>query len=116
MTDKQYNKIVDQIVKTAILAELPGITKEEVNNRYNNVLESNGIDKADSALHSTLKQFKAIAKDKESKFWQQVKTEVMEKVHSCPCVVRDLKTMIKSGEIDITGYTREQDIKLRLGI
>ena len=42
MTDKQFNKIVDQIVKTAITAELQGITKDEVISRYNEVLESYG--------------------------------------------------------------------------
>lgn len=116
MTDKQYNKIVDQIVKNAILAELPGITKEEVNNRYNNVLELHGIEKADSALQHTLKQFKERAKEKEKIFWQQVKGEVFEKMKFCPCAIRDLKSMIKSGEIDITGFTQEQEIKQRLEI
>ena len=116
MINKQYNKIVDQIVKTAFLAELPEITKEEVNNRYNNVLELQGVEKADAALHSTLKRFKEIAKERESKFWQQVKNETFNKLHFCPCAIRDLKSMIKTGEIDITGFTREQDIKIRLGI
>jgi len=114
MTNKQYNKMVEQIVKYAILAELPGITKKEVNNRYNNVLESHGVEKADSALQYTLKQFKERAKEREMKFWQQVKTETFDKLHSYPCSVRDLKSMIKTGEIDITGFTKEQDIRLRL--
>ena len=99
-----------------MLAELPGITKEEVNNRYNNVLELQGVEKADAALHSTLKRFKEIAKERESKFWQQVKNETFDKLHFCPYAIRDLKSMIKTGEIDITGFTREQDIKIRLGI
>jgi len=116
MTDKQFNKIVDKIVKTAITAELQGITKDEVISRYNEVLESYGIEKAESALKNTLKQFKERAREKEKIFWQQVKGEVFKKEKCCPCAIRDLKSMIKSGEIDITGYTEEQEIKRRLGI
>jgi len=116
MTNKQYNKMVEQIVKYAILAELPGITKKEVNNRYNNVLESHGVEKADSALQYTLKQFKERAKEKDKTFWQAVKNEVFEKQKWCPCAIRDLKSSIKTGEIDITGYTKEQEIKQRLEI
>ena len=110
MTDKQYNKLIEQIVKTAITAELQGITKEEISNRYNNVLEQYGVEKADSALQHTLKQFKAIAKEKESKFWQEVKYETFEKKKCCPCAIKDLKSMIKSGEIDITGFEKQQNL------
>ena len=116
MIDKQFNKLIDQIVKTAITAELQDITKDEVISRYNEVLESYGIEKADSALQHTLKQFKERAKEKEKIFWQQVKNETFHKKHYCPCATKDLKSMIKTGEIDITGFTREQDIKIRLGI
>jgi aspartyl-tRNA synthetase len=65
MIEKQFNKLVDQIVKTAITAELKGITKDEVISRYNKVLEEYGIEKADFALQHTLKQFKERAKEKE---------------------------------------------------
>lgn len=123
MLEKQFNKLVDQIVKTAITAELKGITKEEVINRYNEVLEEYGVEKADSALENTLKQFKNRIKTikekkkvEDKKFWQEVKTETFNKKGFCPCVIRDLKSMIKSGEIDITGYTKEQEIKQRLAI
>lgn len=116
MEKKKYNKLIDQIVKTAITAELTGITKEIVIERYNNILENYGIEKADSALQNTLKQFKERAKEKDKTFWQAVKNEVFEKQKFCPCAIRDLKSMIKSGEIDITGYTEEQEIKRRLGI
>lgn len=116
MTNKQFDKLIDQIVKTAITAELQGITEQEVISRYNEVLESYGIEKADSALQHTLKQFKERAKEKEKIFWQQVKGGVFEKMKFCPCAIRDLKSMIKSGEIDITGFTKEQEIKQRLEI
>lgn len=116
MTDKQFNKLIDQIVETAITAELQGITREEVINRYNGILENFGLEKAESALKNTLKQFKERAKEKEKVFWQQVRGEVFEKQKCCPCAIRDLKSLIKSGEIDITGYAEEQEIKQRLGI
>jgi aspartyl-tRNA synthetase len=116
MEKKKYNKLIDQIVKTAITAELKGITEQEVINRYNEVLESYGIEKADSALQHTLKQFKERAKEKEKIFWNSVKNETFNKLHYCPCAIRDLKSMIKSGEIDITGFTKEQEIKERLTI
>lgn len=123
MLEKQFNKLVDQIVKTAITAELTGITKEEVINRYNKVLEEYGIEKADSALENTLKQFKDRIKTikekkriEDKKFWQEVKIETFTKLHSCPCAIRDLKSMIQAGEIDITGFEKEQEIKQKLAI
>lgn len=116
MIEKQFNKLVDQIVKTAITAELKGITKDEVISRYNEVLEKYGVEKADSALKHTLKQFKDRAKEKDKIFWGSIKTEVFEKMCFCPCAIRDLKSMIKSGEIDITGFEKEQEIKQRLEI
>lgn len=123
MLEKQFNKLVDQIVKTAITAELTGITKEEVINRYNKVLEEYGIEKADSALENTLKQFKDRIKTikekkrmEDKKFWQEVKTETFNKLHFCPCAIRDLKNSIKSGEINITGFEKEQEIKQKLAI
>jgi hypothetical protein len=123
MLEKQFNKLVDQIVKTAITAELTGITKEEVINRYNKVLEEYGIEKADSALENTLNQFnnriKTIKEKKrmeDKKFWQEVKNETFNKKGFCPCAIRDLKNSIKSGEIDITGFEKEQEIKQRLAI
>lgn len=114
MDKKQFNKLVSDIVKTAILAEFTNITQQEVMKKYNNVLEKYGEEKADQALRYTLEQFKPKAKEKEQIFWLLVKNETFNRYKSTPAAIRDLKSMIKSGEIDITGYTKEQEIRERL--
>jgi hypothetical protein len=116
MAEKQYNKLIDNIIKTAITAELKGITKEEIINRYNECLEKHGIEKAESALKHTLKQFKERANKKEKEFWNSVKNETFNKLNFCPCAISELKRMITAGEINITGFTKEQEIKQRLNI
>ncbi len=116
MTEKQYNKLIDSIVKEATRAGWKEITREEVINRYNDYLKQRGAEKAESALKYTLKQFKKIANKMEKKFWQSVKNEVFNKIHCCPCSLNELKRMIRAGEIDITGYTKEHEIKQKLNI
>lgn len=116
MTEKQYNKLIEDIINTAIAAELKGITREEIARRYNEVLEKHGAEKAESALKYTLKQFKEKANKKEKEFWSSVKNEVFEKKKCTPTAINELKKMIKSGEIDITGFSKEHEIKQKLHI
>lgn len=116
MDKKQFNKLVSDIIKTAYIAGFSDITEQEVTERYNNVLEEHGEEKADQVLKYTLKQFKSKAKEKEKIFWLLVKNETFDRYKSTPTAIRDLKNMIKLGEIDITDYTNEQEIRERLGM
>ncbi|MFA7157402.1 MAG: hypothetical protein WC123_06920 [Bacilli bacterium] len=63
MTDKQFNKTVNQIVNAAAILELKAVTKKEVINRYNTILTEQGMEKAEIALQNTLKVFKERAKE-----------------------------------------------------
>jgi hypothetical protein len=116
MTEKQYNKLITNIINAADKAELKGITEEEITSRYNDILAEHGEEKADQALQYTLKQFREQASKREKEFWQAVKNETFSKKSFCPCAISELKRMIKAGEIDIAGYTQEQAIKQKLNI
>ena len=113
--NKNVEKLLNETLKNAKIAGMK-ITMEILIEKYNNILESHGEEKAIEALKNTLQHIKIKAKEQDKIFWQSVKMEVFNKNKSCPCAIRDLKEMIKSNSINITGFVNETEIKERLAI
>lgn len=113
--DINIEKIFNNVLKNSKIADID-ITIEDLKERYNNILNSFGEEKALEALKNTDKQIKIKASEKDKMFWLSVKNDVFQKYKTCPCAIRDLKNMIKSFEIDITGFNKEHKIKELLGM
>lgn len=111
MDNKKANKIMEYI---KILGY--DITEKELNNKYNDILTKYGEDQAEKALENQLKHFKTKVKEQEKVFWQQVKGEIFSAFNWCPCAIRDIKSMIKAEEIDITKLPSQTKIKKLLNI
>jgi FtsZ-binding cell division protein ZapB len=113
--NKTIEKTLLEIIKFARIASI-NINIEDLKEKYNNILECHGEEKAIEAVKNTLKQTKEKAKESEKTFWRTVKNEVFSKYKNCPCSIRDLKEMIKTNKIDITGFENENKIKELLSI
>jgi hypothetical protein len=113
--NSKVNKLLTDVLNYSNLLEM-GLTIEDLNTKYNNLLLSYGEEKAIEAIKNTLKQFKTKANEQDKIFWNGVKYEIFKRGGSVPCDIRILKAMIKNNEIDITGLTHITEIKRRLNI
>jgi hypothetical protein len=113
--DKKVMKKVNELVAYCEAVEFT-YTQEEIIERFNTMLESNGEEAALNALDATLKNMKKKAKDKENEMWSRVKSELFKKNGSTPASIRDLKSMIKNNEININGIESQNWVEKQIGI
>jgi len=109
--NNKIDKLINDTMKYIQFLEYD-IKTEELENKYNSMIEIYGEEKAFQALKNTHDNMKNETKVKEKLFWNSVRYEILNKFKGgVPCNNRDLKSMIKNNEINITGLTQEIKIK-----
>jgi hypothetical protein len=109
--NNKINKLITETIINAKIIEM-NITIEELTEKYNNIFNTYGEEKASQALQNTYKSIKEKTKEIDKKFWNSVRYEIFNKFKgSIPCSNRDLKSMIKNNEINIKGLSQETKIK-----
>lgn len=108
--NNKIDKLMNEIIINAKIIDM-NITIEELTEKYNNILNTYGEEKALQALQNTYKNFKEKAKEIEKIFWNGVRGEIFKNKGCVPTSNRDLKNMIKNNEINIAGLTQEIKIK-----
>ena len=84
----KIDKLINDTILYIQLLEY-NIKKEELQNKYNNMVELYGEEKALQALKNTYNDMKNKSKEKEKEFWNVVKHEIFNKFKSCPCSTRE---------------------------
>ena len=92
------------------------ISLEDVQEKYNNTIASHGQNEALNALNETVKTFKTKVKKSDNEKWNMIKNELFSKKGSSPTAIRDLKSMIRDGEIDVNIFNNCEWVKKELKI